>query len=178
MRMLVQGRNQLDEVRSEVPGRARLATKPDPTGSPTEVMTIGIVEVARRTAITVGVEDLENLDVLAFNMENYCRHPTLTTGVHFGLDDGDGFFNPASRAVAALRLSAYSLPSIGATCGGSLSRCGTCPLKPQCCPKEPSRKIPRDIHEHARDVARSFADTGALSSRGASARRSRCGLHT
>src|ERR1700693_4265316 len=25
--------------------------------------------------------------------------------------------------------------------------CGRCPLKPQCCPKEPSRKIPRDIHE-------------------------------
>ncbi|WP_247523011.1 transposase, partial [Bradyrhizobium sp. 145] len=25
--------------------------------------------------------------------------------------------------------------------------------------KEPSRKIPRDIHEHARDVARSFAGT-------------------
>ena len=37
--------------------------------------------------------------------------------------------------------------------------CGICPLKPQCCPKEPSRKIPRDIHEHARDVARSFAGT-------------------
>src|SRR6267154_6677289 len=32
--------------------------------------------------------------------------------------------------------------------------CDLCPLKPQCCPKEPSRKIPRDIHEHARDVAR------------------------
>ena len=31
--------------------------------------------------------------------------------------------------------------------------------KRQCCPKEPSRKIPRDIHEHARDVARSFAGT-------------------
>src|SRR5271166_3331149 len=28
--------------------------------------------------------------------------------------------------------------------------CGKCPLKPQCCPKEPSRKIPRDIHERAR----------------------------
>ena len=27
------------------------------------------------------------------------------------------------------------------------------------CPKDPSRKIPRDIHEHARDVARSFAGT-------------------
>jgi hypothetical protein len=37
--------------------------------------------------------------------------------------------------------------------------CDVCPLKPQCCPREPSRKIPRDIHEHARDVARSFAGT-------------------
>src|SRR6478736_1473349 len=37
--------------------------------------------------------------------------------------------------------------------------CYVCPLKPQCCPKEPSRKIPRDVHEHARDVARSFAGT-------------------
>jgi hypothetical protein len=37
--------------------------------------------------------------------------------------------------------------------------CNVCPLKPLCCPKEPSRKIPRDIHEHARDVARSFAGT-------------------
>ena len=33
--------------------------------------------------------------------------------------------------------------------------CDICPLKPQCCPKEPSRKIPRDI----RDVARSLAGT-------------------
>src|SRR5881398_2145194 len=37
--------------------------------------------------------------------------------------------------------------------------CDVCPLKPQCCPKDPARKIPRDIHEHARDVARSFAGT-------------------
>jgi hypothetical protein len=37
--------------------------------------------------------------------------------------------------------------------------CDVCPLKPQCCPKEPSRKVPREIHEHARDVARSFAGT-------------------
>lgn len=34
--------------------------------------------------------------------------------------------------------------------------CEVCPLKPQCWP---SRKIPRDIHEHARDVARSFVGT-------------------
>jgi hypothetical protein len=37
--------------------------------------------------------------------------------------------------------------------------CDACPLKPQCCPKEPARKIPRDVHEHARDVARSLAGT-------------------
>jgi len=40
--------------------------------------------------------------------------------------------------------------------------CDPCPLKPLCCPKEPQRKIPRDIHERARDVARSFAGTEAF----------------
>src|SRR5436305_8217615 len=45
--------------------------------------------------------------------------------------------------------------------------CDICPLKPSWCPKEPSRKIPRDVHEHARDVARSFAGTDAFE-------RSRC----
>jgi hypothetical protein len=37
--------------------------------------------------------------------------------------------------------------------------CDLCPLKAQCRPEEPSRKIPRNIHEHARDIARSFAGT-------------------
>jgi transposase len=37
--------------------------------------------------------------------------------------------------------------------------CDVCPLKPQCCPKEPSRKIPRDIHEHARDLCPVAAGT-------------------
>ncbi len=40
--------------------------------------------------------------------------------------------------------------------------CGPCPLKPRCCPKEPQRRIPRDIHEPARDLARSFAGTEAF----------------
>jgi transposase len=40
--------------------------------------------------------------------------------------------------------------------------CDPCPLKPLCCPKEPQRKIPRDIHERARDVARSLAGTEAF----------------
>jgi transposase len=34
--------------------------------------------------------------------------------------------------------------------------CDRCPLKPKCCPRTPSRKIPRDINEAARDHARSL----------------------
>ncbi len=37
--------------------------------------------------------------------------------------------------------------------------CQRCPLKPQCCPKVPQRKVPRDINEDARDYARSLVDT-------------------
>jgi hypothetical protein len=39
--------------------------------------------------------------------------------------------------------------------------CRPCPLKPRCCPKTPQRKIPRDINEDARDVARAIYDTPA-----------------
>jgi len=37
--------------------------------------------------------------------------------------------------------------------------CDGCELRAQCCPKVPFRKIPRDRHEAARDVARSLAGT-------------------
>lgn len=40
--------------------------------------------------------------------------------------------------------------------------CDLCPLKMRCCPKEPARKIPRSIHEEARDVARALAGTEAF----------------
>jgi len=40
--------------------------------------------------------------------------------------------------------------------------CDGCELKALCCPKVPFRRVPRDIHEHARDVARSFVDTDAF----------------
>jgi hypothetical protein len=40
--------------------------------------------------------------------------------------------------------------------------CDRCSLKSRCCPKEPARKIPRNIHEHARDVARSLVGTEAF----------------
>jgi hypothetical protein len=35
-------------------------------------------------------------------------------------------------------------------------------LKQRCCPNTPSRKIPRDINEDARDVARALYDTPAF----------------
>jgi transposase len=40
--------------------------------------------------------------------------------------------------------------------------CDACPYKMRCCPKEPARKIPRSIHEDARDVARALAGTEAF----------------
>jgi transposase len=39
--------------------------------------------------------------------------------------------------------------------------CETCPLKPRCCPNTPARKVPRSIHEGARDLARDIAKTEA-----------------
>jgi hypothetical protein len=39
--------------------------------------------------------------------------------------------------------------------------CEVCPLKPRCCPPTPARKIPRSIHEGARDLARDIAKTEA-----------------
>ena len=45
--------------------------------------------------------------------------------------------------------------------------CAGCALKPRCCPNTPARKIPRSIHEGARDMARQIASSweGATSRR-------------
>ena len=45
---------------------------------------------------------------------------------------------------------------------GSTMDCGTCRFKGQCCPNTPARKIPRSLHEGARDLARSLAGTPAF----------------
>lgn len=39
----------------------------------------------------------------------------------------------------------------------SKADCRTCILKRQCCPTTPIRKVPRSIHEGARDIARAIA---------------------
>src|SRR5512146_737250 len=49
----------------------------------------------------------------------------------------------------------------------SKRHCDRCALKPRCCPNTPARKIPRSIHEGARDMARQIARSweGATSRR-------------
>ena len=44
--------------------------------------------------------------------------------------------------------------------------CDSCPLKPRCCPTTPSRKVPRDINEAARDHTRSLMGTEAYAQSG------------
>src|ERR1700744_2557674 len=39
----------------------------------------------------------------------------------------------------------------------SKADCDACALRPRCCPNTPARKVPRSIHEKARDIARAIA---------------------
>ena len=39
----------------------------------------------------------------------------------------------------------------------SKADCDACVLRPRCCPNTPARKVPRSIHERARDMARAIA---------------------
>jgi len=61
----------------------------------------------------------------------------------------------------------YATPRSGITKEGtriyraSKRDCDGCALKPRCCPNTPARKIPRDLDEDARDVARALANTPA-----------------
>ena len=62
----------------------------------------------------------------------------------------------------------FSKPRDGLTKDGTLlyfaarkHDCDACALKPKCCPNMPARKIPRSIHEAARDKARAIAKTEA-----------------
>ena len=41
----------------------------------------------------------------------------------------------------------------------STRHCGPCPLKPKCTPNVTFRKIPRDVHEDARDATRALMGT-------------------
>jgi hypothetical protein len=49
-----------------------------------------------------------------------------------------------------------------------------CSLKQQCCPNAPVRKIPRSIHEGARDMAPGISKTDAYKTSRCQRKRSRC----
>ena len=74
--------------------------------------------------------------------------------------DSDTYTCPAGRTLA----TSGTLVNDGATLlyRGSTLDCGTCQFKARCCPNTPARKIPRSLHEGARDLARSLAGTPAF----------------
>jgi len=69
-------------------------------------------------------------------------------------------FLPKDDSVALMRFAVEAIDdgAVSITTKASFS----CPLKPRCCPKAPERKIPRSIHEDARDVARALVGTAAF----------------
>lgn len=78
--------------------------------------------------------------------------------------DANEYTCPGGKRLVQFRRS-YKTPRTGITSAGtrlyraSQHDCKVCELKPQCCPNMPCRKIPRDLNEDARDVARAIAET-------------------
>jgi hypothetical protein len=76
----------------------------------------------------------------------------------------DRYTCPAGKELVQFRRT-YATPRSGVTAEGtrlyraSKLDCDVCELKAQCCPNAVARKIPRDLHEDARDVARALAAT-------------------
>src|SRR5450432_462110 len=73
--------------------------------------------------------------------------------------DGDVYFCPAGKML----VTKGTRVNDGATLlyRASTCDCGPCSLKARCSPNTPARKIPRNIHEGARDAAREIAKTDA-----------------
>jgi transposase len=73
--------------------------------------------------------------------------------------EGDVYVCPAGKTLTC----SGTLVNDGATLlyRASKYNCDACELKPRCCPNTPARKVPRSIHEGARDMARDIAKTDA-----------------
>jgi len=78
----------------------------------------------------------------------------------------DAYIGPAGKPLRQRR-KAYRMPRPLVDDNGMMHYraskldCEPCTLKHQCCPNTPARKIPRSIHEGARDMARDIAATEA-----------------
>ncbi len=80
--------------------------------------------------------------------------------------DNDRYICPEGQELKQFRRN-YSDPSRGPTGEGTARYralkevCQACPSKPRCCPNAEARKITREEHEDARQVARDIAKTDA-----------------
>ena len=80
--------------------------------------------------------------------------------------DADTYVCPAGKALRRYRRP-FATPRTGVLKDNTVRYraskrdCDACPLKPRCCPITPARKVPRSIHEAARDKARAIAKTEA-----------------
>ena len=78
--------------------------------------------------------------------------------------ENDRYICPEGKELVQYRRT-YATPRTGVDKDGcrryraSQKDCAVCPSKPVCCPNAPSRKIPRDLNEDSRDVARAIAKT-------------------
>jgi transposase len=78
----------------------------------------------------------------------------------------DTYRCPAGKTLRRYRRQ-FSVPRTGVMKDNSMRyrasmrECEACPLKPRCCPNAPARKVPRSVHEGARDLARDIAKTEA-----------------
>ena len=78
--------------------------------------------------------------------------------------EADRYTCPAGKELVQFRRT-YATPRTGITAEGtrlyraSKKDCDACELKARCCPNVAARKISRDLHEDARDVARALATT-------------------
>jgi hypothetical protein len=70
----------------------------------------------------------------------------------------DRYTCPAGKELVQFRRT-YATPRTGILYRASKRDCDVCDLKSRCCPNAAARKIPRDLHEDTRDVARALAST-------------------
>ncbi len=81
--------------------------------------------------------------------------------------DQDHYTCPGGKRLVQFRRS-FTTPRTGITKDGvrlyraKQSDCQSCDLKARCCPNTPRRRVPRDLDEDARDVARALALTPAF----------------
>jgi transposase len=78
----------------------------------------------------------------------------------------DAYVCPAGKPLRKYH-RAFAVPRLGVTKANTVlyrasqRDCGPCALKAKCCPNALARKVPRSIHEGARDKARAIAKTEA-----------------